>query len=301
MPSLPLIFTVCHINQLANAFVLGDSIKKHHPDYQFFIGLVDSKKNIPAKINSPYPIIDIEELNLDGFAEMSRKYTWDELSADCKPFFAQYFLEKNKNKIIYFDCTSIIYQPISFLSEILDNQSIILVPQLLHAGVHPDEKQILNTGIFHSGFFALKHSTEVISFLNWWKENTKTKGFHDLCKGLNADQLWLEHVPAMFENVSILKEEGINIGYWNLSERNIYSDENKTLIDEKKVISVNFKGLKYWKSYKNLIEQYQDTLLKTVKPSYGIPNPKDKTFQKNIAKNIRAINYIFDWFLDKIS
>lgn len=297
MSSTPLIFTVCQNNQLANACVLGDSLKKLHPDFEFQIGLVDDSKNIPSNLQIPYPIILVNDLPIFGFEEMAKKYTWNELSANCKPFFAQYFIQKSK-KVIYFDSTSFLYNSISFLSEILDNQEIILVPQLLHAGLHLDEKQILNTGIYHSGIFGIKQTSQVLSFLDWWGNNTKIKGYIDLCKGLNADQLWLEHVPALYNNVYILKSEGLNIGYWNLSERDIYLDKK---IDENKLISVNFKGIKYWKSYGKLLGNFSHNRIKNITPAFGNENPKDKVFQKKLAKKIRYINNIFDWMIDKIA
>ncbi len=225
-----LIFTVCSVNQLANAFVLGDSIKTQHPDSQFIIGLIDKKSNIPTSINLPYRIIDISEIEIPEFEAMSKRYTYSELSANCKPFFAKHFLQKN-DKIIYFDCSSYVYNSLDFIFQTLDNQDIIIIPQLIHAGVHPDEKQILNSGIYHSGFLALKQSEESKRFLNWWSNNTQNKGFRDLCKGLNADQLWLEHVPALFEKVHIEKHEGLNIGAWNLPEREIQEIDNQLVIN----------------------------------------------------------------------
>jgi hypothetical protein len=294
-----LIFTVCSINQLAHAFVLGNSIKSQHPNHAFFIGLVDKKSNIPAIINPPYPIVDISEIEISTFSQMAEKYTVDELTADCKPFFAKYFLQKN-DKIIYFDCTSYIYHSLDFISQTLDNQNIIIVPQLLHAGIHPDEKQILNTGIFHSGFFALKQHEESKRFLNWWSNNTQNKGFRDLCKGLNADQLWLEHVPVLFEKVHIEKHEGLNVGIWNLPERKLQTIDNQHYINNQPLISANFKKMKYWKTYEILLNKYSYKTIQKITPSFGLPNPIEKPRQKYIASKIRQVNNVFDWFIDRI-
>ena len=290
-----LVFTVCHINQLANACLLGDSLKVQNPNYQYFIGLVDDKDNIPTDFKTPYSIIDILEISIDGFPEMAQRYTQDELLADCKPFFIEYFIQKSE-RIIYFDCQTIIHQSISFLSEILDNQSIILVPQLLYAGIHPDEKQILNTGIYHSGVLALKKSNEVSAFLTWWGSNTRSKGFRDLCRGLNADQLWLEHVPALYENVHILKHEGINIGFWNLPERN--SPQLKSM---EGLVSENFSGSKFSKEYQAKLTKYNVQSLKGIIPTFGKSNPVKKTFRQSLARNIRSFNNIIDVIIDKFT
>ena len=295
MPSSPTIFTVCSINHLANALVLGDSLKIHNPAYDFQIGLVDNQSNIPTKIQSHYPITEVKTLNIKGFEEMSERYTHEELLADCKPFFAEYFLQKAE-KLIFIDCTSVIFQSISFVSDILDQSNIILTPQLLFANVHPDEKQILNSGIYHSGFIGLKNSDETTKFLKWWGECTRTKGFRNMCKGLNADQLWLEHVPAMYEGVQILKEAGVNIGYWNLPERNI-----NQLKSASKLFSINYRDRIFPADYAEKLNKYSNKKLAKITPAFGIEDPNKPTIGKTIAKKIRSVNKLVDAIIDKIT
>jgi hypothetical protein len=289
-----LFFTLCHINQLPEARVLGDSIKSYYPDVDLFIGLVDKKDRIPYNFKVNYPVIEVSELNISGFDEMAKKYTWSELLADVKPFFAKYFLQKS-DKLVYFDYTTLLYKPIDFINQSLNNYDIIIVPQLIHAGVHPNEKQILNRGIFHSGFMAWKKSDETNAFLDWWGNNTANKGFIDLCKGMNADQLWLEHVPNFYDKVLIEKHEGLNIGIWNLPERII--DKEKRTVNSQDIISVNFKGMKYLPDYKKEIRQFP---IDYTIPFYGLPDPENKKFGKQMASNIRKINSFIDKLVDLI-
>lgn len=295
MASSPIIFTVCSINQLANAIVLGDSLKTHNPDFDFQIGLVDNHSNIPIEIQSTYPIIEVSSLNIKGFEAMSERYTHEELVADCKPFFSEYFLQKTE-KLIFIDCTSVIFQTISFISDILDQSNIILTPQLLFANIHPDEKQILNSGIYHSGFIGFKNSAETYKFLKWWGESTRTKGFKNMCKGLNADQLWLEHVPAFYEGVYILKEDGVNIGYWNLPERSI-----KQLKSASKLYSVNYQDRNFPADYVEKLKIYSHNKLSKIRPAFGIEDPNKPTIGKTIAQRIRSVNKLVDVILDKFT
>lgn len=290
----PIIFTVCAINQLANAIVLGDSLKIHNSDYDFQIGLVDNQSNIPTDFQSPYPIIEVNSLNIKSFEEMSKRFTHEEIVADCKPFFAEYFLQKTK-KLIFIDCTSVLFQSISVISDILDQSNIILTPQLLFANVHPDEKQILNSGIYHSGFIGFKNSAETFKFLKWWGENTRMKGFKNMCKGLNKDQLWLEHVPAMYEGVHILKEVGINIGYWNTPERNI-----NQLKSDSKLYSINYQDRSFPVDYAEKLNKYSHKKLTKITPAFGIEDPNKSTIGKIIAQRIRSVNKLVDAIVDKI-
>lgn len=293
MASSTIIFTVCTINQLANAIVLGDSVKTHNPDYDFQIGLVDEESNIPSFIQSPYPINGVSSLNINGFGEMSERYTYEEIIADCKPFFAEYFLKKAE-KLIFIDCTSIVFQSISFVTDSLNQSNIIITPQLLFANVHPDEKQILNSGIYHAGFIGLKKSDETSQFLAWWGNNTRQKGFKDMCKGLNADQLWLEHVPAMFDGVDILKESGVNIGYWNLPERNL-----NQLKSNSKLYTINYRDRTFPSDYTEKLNKYSYKKLSKITPAYGFEDPNKPTLGKTIAKKIRSVNNLVDVILDK--
>ncbi len=293
MASSPIIFTVCTINQLANALVLGDSVKIHNPDFEFQIGLVDEETNIPNFIQSPYPIIGVKSLNINGFGGMSERYTHEEMVADCKPFFAEYFLKKTE-KLLFIDCTSVIFQSISFIDSLLNKSNIIITPQLLFANVHPDEKQILNSGIYHAGFIGLKNSVETTKFLAWWGNNTRQKGFKNMCKGLNADQLWLEHVPAMFDGVHILKESGINIGYWNLPERNL-----NQLKSNSKLYSINYRDRAFPSEYTEKLNKHSYKKLSKITPKYGFEDPNKPTFGKTIASKIRSVNKLVDVILDK--
>ncbi|MFY7909634.1 MAG: hypothetical protein ACOVO2_08790 [Emticicia sp.] len=293
MASSPIIFTVCSINQLANAIVLGDSVKTHHPGYDFQIGLVDKESNIPSFIQCPYPICEVNSLNISGFEGMSERYTHEEIVADCKPFFATYFLQKTE-KLIFIDCTTVVFQSISLVADILNQSNIVITPQLLFANAHPDEKQILNSGIYHSGFIGLKKSEETNKFLEWWGNNTRQKGFKDMCKGLNADQLWLEHVPAMFDGVHILKEAGVNIGYWNTPERNI-----NQLKSNEKLYSINYRDRAFPSDYREKLNNYSHKKLSKITPAYGFVDPNRPTIGKTIAKKIRSVNKLVDVILDK--
>jgi len=273
--------------------VLGDSLKTHNSDYHFQIGLVDKQSNIRTNIQSPYPIIEVNSLNIKGFVEMSERFTHEEFVADCKPFFAEYFLEKTE-KLIFLDCTSVIIQSITFVSDLLNHSNIVLTPQLLFANKHPNEKLILNSGIYHAGFIGFKKSDETFKFLKWWGKNTSTKGFKDLCKGLNTDQLWLEHVPAMYEGVYILKEAGVNIGYWNQSERNITQ-----LKLASKLYSINYRDRQFPKEYIEKLNKYSQKKLSKIKPTFGIEDSNKPTLGKTIARKIRTLNNMVDLILDK--
>jgi len=46
---------------------------------------------------------------------------------------------------------------------------------------------------------------------------------HDVAKGMHWEQRWIDLVPALFEDVCILRDPGANVGHWNLPERDALS------------------------------------------------------------------------------
>lgn len=273
--------------------VLGDSIQENIPNSDFQIILADKKQNIPENLSFPHSYILIETIATDICEIMHHKFNQNEFILNLKPVVAEYLLTKY-NSIIYIDCQSVIYQNFNSFDAILADANIVLCPQLLNAGKHPSEKESLNSGIFHAGFFGLRNSEETRRFLGWWKQNCLQKGFINLCKGLNAEQLWLEHVPAMFEKVKIVKHPGINLGKWNLAERNIHE-----LKADNQIITINYNQSKYPKDYIKNLNKYYFQKLKNISPAYGILLKKTKKTEQ-ISQKIRNLNRYVDIILDKI-
>ena len=66
-------FTLCSNNYLAQAKTLGDSFKKHHPDFEFIIGLVDDfSDQIDYTAFQDFTIIKAEDINIPDFKGFDR-------------------------------------------------------------------------------------------------------------------------------------------------------------------------------------------------------------------------------------
>lgn len=287
------IITISTIKDLAHAMVLGDSIQQNLSNVDFRIVLADNPQHIPSNFTFPHPIIPIDTFAPSECTELKDRYSKVEFLRNLKPIVLQYFLNQY-DSVIYTDVQTVFYQSLASIEPILNRSNILLCPQLLHAGKHPNEKESLNTGIFHAGFIGLTKSEETGKFLDWWRQNCIQKGYIKLCDGLNAEQLWLEHVPAMFERVEILKNPGVNLGKWNEKERNI-----EQLKANNQIISVNYSGNKFPKSYEIQLNQYHHRKLKIIIPEYGIPEKKIKKTEI-IAKKIRNSNLFIDKIIDKL-
>ena len=227
--NMNLIYTICSINYLAQAFTLGQSIQKTNPDFRFVIGLMDKFVDKPpidlAQYGNP-EIILVEDIGIDDFAGMCHRYNITELNTAVKPYFALYFFGAypEVQNVIYLDPDIIVYQPLTHLLQNLEDNNVVITPHI--CSPYNDEKRLneedhCNSGIYNLGFVAMHRAPETTRFLEWWAERLRTKCKMDFKNGMFVDQLWINLAPVFFEKVRVEKHLGYNVAYWNLHERKV--------------------------------------------------------------------------------
>lgn len=153
------IFTICSNNYLAQAIVLGNSVKENNPNDNFSIFLCDKKS---SKINYeelPHEVIELEIVE-PNIVELAKKYNIIELNTAVKPTVFKYLFKNGVEKAIYLDPDIFVFQPLDILNDELENYSILLTPHIFKPipldGKTPSESTFLNYGIYNLGFLALK-------------------------------------------------------------------------------------------------------------------------------------------------
>lgn len=261
---MKIVFTICSNNYLAQAKALGDSLKKTNPDYNFFIGLVDQySTEIDYEKEIGYTIIPSHEIGIPDFDSLWKKYNIIELNTCVKPFFLEYFTENYSDLtyLMYFDPDTFIFGNLSSIeNELQDHQEIILTPHVTTPipldGKMPNEQTFLNYGTYNLGFIGIKKPKNNLPFFKWWGERTYTIGYDKVAEGLFVDQLWMNLTPIFFENALVSKNPGLNMGPWNLHERNISEKQDHTLMVNNiyPLIFYHFSNYKYNKP--NILASY---------------------------------------------
>ncbi len=234
-----LVFTVCTNSHLAKAKSMADSFVSFNPDFQVIIGVTDvltSAVNIDFFL--PHKLLEIKDIGILDLGWLIDRYNPLELSCLGKPYFAAYFLETNPEltHLYYFDSDMCFYNSIHSIEQSLDNSSIVISPHFfedLPNGGLPMMRGFLNSGLYNGGFFAIKRSTEALSFIDWWKKRVHSEGFKNFTDGMFVDQLWLNFVPLLFKNVLIDPNLGHNVGYWNMHERSVQFIDNQYIVNQK--------------------------------------------------------------------
>jgi len=220
---MPLAFTLCSNNYLAQAITLGQSLQKHNPQYIFKIGLVDKKSDQVDYATIPFEIIEVENIGIHAFGEMFKRYSITELNTAVKPFCFQYFFNQaNVESVIYLDPDILVYHSFTELESTLQASDIVITPHFttpITDDKTQQEEDFLNSGLYNLGFIAIKNTDTGKKMVNWWARNLTTKAYVKFEKGMFTDQIWINFVPLYYEKVSILRHPGYNMAYWNLHER----------------------------------------------------------------------------------
>jgi len=221
-------FTICSNNYLGSAKVLVDSFKRNHPDFEVFIGLVDTFSDHVDYLGLGCTMLPITEVAMPDARELSQKFNIIELSTTAKPFyFKHFFFKLGATQAIYLDPDIEVFAPLTAVLHGLDTAMITLTPHMLSPvddEFWPNDKHILPTGIFNLGFVALARHPQLAFFLDWWGDRCLKYGYRNASEGLFYDQIWINYVPTLFESYHIIRDPGYNVANWNLHERKLTRD-----------------------------------------------------------------------------
>lgn len=307
--SSKIVVTSCSINHLALAKGLADSVVKYNPEYSVIIGLADKfPTDFDTFFYKPHKLVEAHELHLPMFENMYNRYNTFELNCALKSFFVRWALDEFMPEyIIYLDGDILVFDSFSPLENMLKNFSILITPHITtpfpEDDYVPKENDILKTGTYNAGFFAVKNDVTGNALINWWKERMVSYCYERPKDGLNVDQNWLNLAPLYFDNIKTVKHPGCNVAYWNLHERNIEKRGDKFSINNEPLVFFHYSGYSFryperiskhqdrFKmndniATKELFQLYHDTLLKNGHPKTSSIAPfyeSKKSFLKKIG------------------
>jgi SAM-dependent methyltransferase len=225
-PAFPnfLAFTICSRNFLAQAQLLHDGLRRHHPGIIFYVLLCDDASEIDCHA-LPFEILTIHELGIPGLDGMVEHYNITELNTAIKPFgFLALFDRHPGAAVAYFDPDILVASRLEEFEAVLrDGADCVLTPHLCEPAefAEMDDGKMLQYGIYNLGFCALRDTPEVRRVAEWWARRLRTHCVIDLAAGLFVDQKWADLLPAFVGRTSILRHPGYNVAYWNLSQRTV--------------------------------------------------------------------------------
>lgn len=220
--------TVCTIvskNYLAYARTLMQGVARHHPDWHRAVLLVDRVDDAFDPSAEAFELVEVERLPLPHFAQLAFRYNQLELATAVKPWWLAWWLARGATRVVYLDPDVDLHAPLASVEESLDaGAAVALTPHLtrpLDGDDRPNDRDILQAGAYNLGFLAVRAADAAHALLHWWQARNEFDCVALPHAGLFVDQRWMDLAPGLFADVAVLRDEGLNVAYWNLAHRHV--------------------------------------------------------------------------------
>ncbi len=215
--------TIASKRYLALARVTAASFREHHPDVPFYLLLADEPApGLPAP-DEPFEGIPFEAVPLRERERLTFQYSELELSYALTPNLIEHLFDRGADRVIFLKQETLVLGSLRPEFELLDCYSALLTPHLLKPAQQGEDPQtelnVLRAGLYNGGFLGFSRREETLRFLGWWKEQTARECYRDVERGVHFEQRWLDFAPAFLPRCHILRNPEINIGHWNVLDR----------------------------------------------------------------------------------
>lgn len=237
--------TVAAKNYISFARVLARSFRAHRPEIPFYVLLCDEAgENLEP--DEPFELIPFSALAVPEFRNLVFRYPRHLLSIAAKPYLLEHLLGLGYEQVCFFDSDILITGDLSPILRSTGESAISLTPHLLEPPRGSDraarELAIIRAGTFNAGFISATDDPAARRFINWWRERLRYHCNHDVARGVHGDQRWLDLAHSFFEEVSVVRDPGCNVAYWNLPERNVRFAGDTLMVDEGPCRFFHFSG-----------------------------------------------------------
>ena len=219
-------YTSITSNYLPKARVLAASVKRHDPQARFHLLLSDREPDGFDAAAEPFDtILHLEDLPIENPRGWAFRHSLVEMCTAVKGIGALEIVRRYApKKLFYFDPDIVVFGRLEALGEALDRHAVLLTPHLTdpersRQGILDNEISALKHGIYNLGFIGVRCEGEGLRCLQWWSDRLLEFCRDDIPRGLFTDQRWADLIPAMFDDVRVLREPEYNVATWNLSNR----------------------------------------------------------------------------------
>ena len=230
-------FTSASFAYLDRVRVLAETLRRHQPEWTFWLCLCDNEPPRFAFDPAREPIdglVRVDELGIPDLRRWIFEHDVIELCTAAKGAMLCRLLEAGARKVVYLDPDLALFNSLREIEVLLDRYNVILTPHQ----IEPDDERpaildneigSLKWGIYNLGFLGVADTAEGRRFAQWWRDRLLDFCFDDVPNGLFTDQRWCDHAPALFSGVHVLRDPGYNVASWNLGHRPISIEEDGSI------------------------------------------------------------------------
>ena len=284
------IVTVATTSHLAGVAVLAESLREHHPTVVLCACLVEGRRSATPSLDTVacFSGRDCFSASRD-WARFAFQYPAFPLAAALKPRAMRHALQEHGfEAILFLDSDILVTGSLGPLLDALTNASIAITPHRLQPFTdQPGLSRLVHgsrMGVYNSGIVAVRNDSEGLRFLDWWAAATETECIHDPARRVFVDQSWLEFVPPLFPAAVVCRHPGVNVGYWNLDEREVVETGDGWRARDLALCTFHFSGLD--PANPDSLSRYVDPRFDDVERRRGI-----KTLARTYAAAVRRHGY----------
>lgn len=233
--------TVATRDFLPAVCVLATSLRRHDPDAGLSCYLVGDGLSAQESAALPFHVRRTDTLPIADARRFFFEHTTKELCCALKPHIMADALRRGETAaVVYLDADINVYAPIAavFAAYLAVGGSVALTPHLLTTKLPSHVLIIMRAGIYNGGVIAVRNDGDGMAFLEWWQQCVATSCVRDPCGGVSADQRWLDLAVALFPFVRVIRDPGLNVGYWNLHERLLSAPGGEVMVNGKHVLRI---------------------------------------------------------------
>lgn len=237
---MDVIFTIVSRNYAAQAATLMQSLQAAEPKARRVVIATDGP--IP-RLEGLAEVIDAAELDAP-FAAMTVYYDALELNTAVKPYAFRRLLGE-ADSVTYLDPDIYVFRPLEAVRTALAEAELALTPHItrpLTGEAAPDDRTILQSGIYNLGFMAVRRTPKVLALIDWWAERCRFDCRVDFAAGLFTDQRWMDLAPGFVDRLAILRTPTLNLAYWNLEGRTLEKTATGWTVDGQPLGFFHFSG-----------------------------------------------------------
>ncbi len=215
--------SIATLDFLPSVCALATSLNKHEPGAELVCYLVGGEINARQAAALPFRVRRADTLPVPDRQNFFFQYSAKELCCALKPYaLADALREDDSCAVAYLDADIRIFAPFSALFRThLDVHAVLVTPHLLSPASAPHILAIMRAGIYNAGVVAVRRDAEGNRFVDWWQGRVARECIRDPFGGVSGDQRWLDLAAGLFPALGVLRDPGINVGFWNLHERQL--------------------------------------------------------------------------------
>jgi hypothetical protein len=230
-------YTSISFSYLSRARVLAETVRKYHPDWTLWICISDREPDgftFELEDEQFDHVLWADEFGIPELRSWMFKHNVVEMCTAVKGLALNRILDAGADTVVYLDPDIALFSDLAIVAE-PDKSSVLLTPHLTDpettdASILENERSALLHGVYNLGFLAVRNTAEGRRFARWWQDRLMLRCYEEAAFGVYTDQRWCDLVPAMFEGVKVVRDAGLNVASWNLSNRTLSVDTSGQLL-----------------------------------------------------------------------